>query len=167
MKMLAPWRTRRSEPGHRTGGGDTLSMFRSRMNELFDEMFQESPAKELFFAGDDWTRAEGPSFEVSESDEELRVKAELPGIDEKDVEVTVENGMLLVKGEKRSERDEKRRRYHVSEVSYGSFERSIPLPAGADVDAAKASFDKGVLTLVLPKRQVAESSAKRIPLSKG
>lgn len=167
MKMLAPWRTRKSELSHRSGDGDPLALFRNRMNEVFDEMFREAPTKELFFGGDDWTRLEGPSFEVSESDEELRVKAELPGIAEKDVEVTVENGMLLVKGEKRAERDEKHRRFHVSEVSYGSFERSIPLPAGADVDGAKATFDKGVLTLMIPKKPAAESAARRIPLSEG
>lgn len=167
MKMLAPWRTRKSELSRRGGDEDAFSVFRSRMNEMFDEMFGDSPAGDLFLTGDDWTRADGPSFEVSESDDELRVKAELPGIAEKDVEVTIDNGTLLVRGEKRAERDEKKRRYHVSEVSYGSFERSIPLPAGADVDAAEATFDQGVLTLVVPKKEVTEAASKRIPLSSG
>ena len=165
MKMLAPWRTRTSETGRASGSGDALSMFRSRMDDMFDEMFGEDPVRSAVPGADAWTRPAGPSFEVSESGDEFRVKAELPGIDGKDIEVTVTDGTLVVKGEKRAERDEKHRRYHVSEVSYGSFERRVPLPAGADVDAAKATFDKGVLSLTIPKKEVAEADARRIPLS--
>ena len=99
------------------------------------------------------------------------IEAELPGVDDKDVTITLANGVLTIKGEKRSERDENRDSYHLSERSWGTFERSVRLPDTVDEAKLKASFDKGVLTIIAGKRpdavqqSVASQSAPRRPLS--
>src|SRR3546814_5339123 len=92
----------------------------------------------------------------SETDKEIRVTAELPGLDEKDVEITVEDGALTLRGEKRSEVEDKDRGY--SELSYGRFERRIGLPKGVDRDQANATFRNGVLTVTLPKTEAANEN---------
>jgi len=104
-------------------------------------------------------------FEVSETDDEIRVKAELPGMDEKDIAVELEENMLVIRGERKAEKETKNRNYHVSEMSYGGYHRSIPLPARIDRDKAKAKFKRGVLTLTLPKTEKARAERRRIPIS--
>jgi len=91
------------------------------------------------------------------------VTAELPGLEEKDVEIQVDDDVLTISGEKRSEIDDKDRRY--SERYYGRFERRIALPAEVDEDRANASFRNGVLTVTLPKTERARQNVKRIPIS--
>ena len=95
--------------------------------------------------------AMAPRVDVSETDTELKIEAELPGIDEKDVEVVLSDGRLTIKGEKKQEKEEKKKDYHMVERSYGSFARSIVLPFEADPDKVKATFAKGVLTVTVPK----------------
>src|SRR3546814_16601970 len=89
--------------------------------------------------------------ELGETDTEIRVTAELPGLDEKDVDITVEDGVLTLRGEKRAQVADQERGY--SERSYGRFERRIGLPQGLDRDKAAATFKTGVLTVTLPRRQ--------------
>ncbi len=110
----------------------------------------------------------GMSFDldVRENDHELVFEAELPGMDEKDVQVSVRNGMLFLKNEKKSERDEKKDTYHLVERSYGSFERSFRLPEAADQENITADFDKGVLRVVVPKRPEAAKAEKTIPIGR-
>ncbi len=105
-------------------------------------------------------------FDVSETDDAIEVTAELPGLDEKDVEVVLENGVLTVKGEKKAESEKKEKDYYVAERSYGAFRRSFRLPETVDEDKIQAAFDKGVLKLVLPKLAEAQRKAKKIPISK-
>jgi HSP20 family protein len=88
-------------------------------------------------------------------------------MDESNVEVMVRNGVLLLKGEKKSERDKSRDTYHLVERSYGSFERSFQLPDSADEAQIKAEFNKGVLRVVVPKRAEAIKAEKKIPIGKG
>ena len=105
-----------------------------------------------------------PSLDVSETDDEIIVQAELPGLEEKDVEVTLENDVLTLKGTKQDEqKDEERNYYHV-ERSYGTFQRSVQLPAGLDRDNVKAVFKNGVLTVALPKTAEAKSERKVIDI---
>lgn len=105
-------------------------------------------------------------FDVSEGDDAIEVSAELPGLDEKDVEVVLENGVLTVKGEKKAESEKKEKDYYLAERSYGAFRRSFRLPDTVDEDKINADFDKGVLKLVLPKLAAAKRKAKKIPISK-
>jgi HSP20 family protein len=111
--------------------------------------------------------AMAPRVDVSETDTELKIEAELPGIDEKDVEVVLSDGRLTIKGEKKQEKEEKKKDYHLLERSYGSFARSIALPFEADPDQVKASFAKGVLTVTVPKPPEIKAKEKKIAIGKG
>jgi HSP20 family protein len=103
-----------------------------------------------------------PRVEISETDKELQVHAELPGLDEKDIEVLLDDGVLTLQGEKRSESKDTNRR--MSERYYGRFERQIALPTDILEDKVNASFKQGVLTVTLPKSETAMQRAKRIPV---
>jgi HSP20 family protein len=92
-----------------------------------------------------------PSTDVVESDKEIQITAELPGLEEKDIQVNVADNVLTIKGEKTAQKEEKDKNYRLVERSYGSFSRSIELPAGVDPGVIKASISKGVLTVVIPK----------------
>jgi HSP20 family protein len=105
-----------------------------------------------------------PSIDVRESDKEIRIEAELPGIDEKDVSVTLREGVLSIKGEKKSSREETKDEMHISERSYGSFQRSFRVPDTVDVEKVAANFDKGVLTVTMPKSAEAVQRERKIPI---
>jgi HSP20 family protein len=165
MKDLIPWRKKSEELMSSRREDTSLDMLERRMNRLFEDFFEDfGPAwnrGSLLRRGEGWAE-ELPSFEVSESDEEFCVKAELPGMDEKDIDVSLEGRELTIRGEKKREHEDKHRDYYVSEVSYGEFCRSIQLPEGIDRDKVKAEFKKGVLTLTLPKTEEGRVQRKRI-----
>jgi HSP20 family protein len=100
-----------------------------------------------------------PSVDVTETDKEIEITAELPGLEEKDVQINVADNVLTIKGEKKSEKEEKdkNKNYRLVERSYGSFARTLELPAGVDPDAIKASIAKGVLTVTVPKPAPAQT----------
>jgi HSP20 family protein len=108
-----------------------------------------------------------PELDVRESANAIVVEAELPGVDEKDVNVTLKDGVLVIKGEKRHETDEKGESYHMMERSFGSFERSIRLPDSVDEAQIEAKFDKGVLTVTAAKKPEAVKEARKIEIKKG
>jgi len=103
-----------------------------------------------------------PAVDVSETDKAYEITAELPGMDEKNVEVKVANGILTIKGEKHGEKEEKQKDYYMRERSFGSFERSFQVPDDVDADKIEANFKKGVLSVTLPKSAEAEKAAKKI-----
>jgi len=103
-----------------------------------------------------------PAVDVTETDKAYEITAELPGMDEKNIDVKFANGVLTIKGEKEDEKEEKQKDYYVRERSYGSFERSFQVPDGVDGDKIEANFKKGVLTLTLPKSAEAQKAEKRI-----
>jgi HSP20 family protein len=103
-----------------------------------------------------------PAVDIAESDKAYEVTAELPGMDEKNIEVKLTNGNLTIKGEKREEKEEKKKDYYLSERHFGSFERQFRVPEGVDVEKIEASFKKGVLTVTLPKRPEAQKPEKKI-----
>ena len=103
-----------------------------------------------------------PAVDVVENEKAYEITAELPGMDEKNIEVKVANGFLTIKGEKQEEKEEKKKDYYLQERSFGSFERSFGLPEGVDADKIQASFKKGVLTVMLPKKPEAQKPAKKI-----
>lgn len=92
-----------------------------------------------------------PNTDVTETDKEIEITAELPGLEEKDVQINVADNTLTIKGEKKAEKEEKDKNYRMVERSYGSFSRTIELPAGTNPDSIKASISKGVLKVVVPK----------------
>jgi HSP20 family protein len=154
---LIPWKKRSALP-ERWRNEDPFDVLHREINDLFDGYYRG-------FGGLGRRMAGSAGFELSETDEEIRVKVELPGMDEKDIAVELEEDMLVIRGERKEEKETKKRNYHVSEMSYGGYHRSIPLPARIDREHAKAKFKRGVLTLTLPKTERAKTDQKRIPVS--
>jgi HSP20 family molecular chaperone IbpA len=103
-----------------------------------------------------------PAVDVTETEKCYKVTAELPGMDEKNIEVKIANGMLTIKGQKQEEKEEEKQDYYVRERSFGSFERTFPVPEGVDLDKVDASFKKGVLTVTLRKTAEAQKEEKKI-----
>lgn len=126
-----------------------LSPFDILSNEMTRWFFQGHPWVGIRGEEVDWA----PSLEISETDTEIHVKAELPGLSAEDVEIEVADGILTIKGEKKEETEEKDRRIHHREVVYGAFARKVSLPTDVKAEKAKASFEKGVLSIVLPKEE--------------
>ena len=162
LRDLIPWgRERTSVPSlyERDQVTPFLTLHRE-MNRLFDEAFRDFATPAFFGRMRSW-----PSVEVAETDKDMRISAELPGLDEKDVEVLMEDGALIIRGEKKSEVDDKERQF--SERYYGRFERRIPLGFEAEGDKVEAEFNNGVLTVTLPKSAKAQAAAKRIAINSG
>ena len=141
-----------------------FASFQREMNRLFDNFFGG-------FSLSPWTpleRGAAPTFtprvDVSETDKEIRVSAELPGMEEKDIDVSLTQDTLTIKGEKKEETEDKGKDYYRVERSFGSFMRSIPLPVEVDTDKVEATFKKGVLDITLPKTAKAIQQTKKIPL---
>jgi HSP20 family protein len=158
MKDLMPWTFRKKEVPVRRETGNPFSLLQREMNDLFDNFFGDFGIRPFDTGLNDF----GPIVDVSGSDKEIRVTAELPGMEEKDIDVSINHESLTMKGEKKEEKEDKGRSYYVTERSYGSFSRTIPLPVGVDADKAEASFKKGVLTVKLPKTAKAAEEAKKI-----
>ncbi|MGC2589798.1 MAG: Hsp20/alpha crystallin family protein [Pseudolabrys sp.] len=142
---------------------------RQEINRMFDDFgwgswptFRRSlfATEPMFSRG--LTRTNMLAVDVAESEKAYEVTAELPGIDEKNIEVKVANGILTMKGEKQEEKEEKKKDYYLQERHYGSFKRSFEIPEGVDPDKIEAIFKKGVLTVTLPKKVEAQKPAKKV-----
>ena len=131
------------------------------MNRLFDDVIQDF-GRQSSGLGQSFLTS-WPSVEVSDTGKEMRLTAELPGLEEKDVEVLFDDGVLVLRGEKRAENEDKDRRF--TERFYGRFERRIPLGYDLDPDKINAQFRNGLLTVTLPRSAEAESRLKRIPIN--
>jgi len=140
----------------------------SRLFEDVDRGLWRSPfGRSIFDVEPFWSRqlttgSTAPAVDIAEKDNAYDLTAELPGMDEKNVEVKLVNGSLTIKGEKKEEKEEKKKDYYLSERTFGSFERSFTLPEGVDTDKIEASFKKGVLTIKLPKKPEAIKPEKKI-----
>lgn len=143
---------------------DPFTVIRRDMDRLFDEMARGFGMPRAW--GDGGTV---PRVDVQETDKAIEVKAELPGVEEKDLDLQLAEGMLTIKGEKKQEREEgeKGKGYYMMERSYGSFFRRIPLPAEVQQDKVEARFKNGVLTVSLPKSPEAAAKVKRIEVKGG
>lgn len=138
-----------------------------RLFEDFDRGFFRWPPRALAEPDRLWGRAIAPAVDIVEREADFQVTAELPGMAEKDIEVRLANGVLTIKGEKKEEKEEKRKGYHLSERRYGSFERSFRVPDGVDAEKIAADFSKGVLTVTLPKRPEAMKAERKIEVKPG
>ena len=149
--------------------------FRREVDRLFDDFSSgvwRSPFGRSFFDIEPFRRAETafasvPAVDVTQSDKGYEITAELPGMEDKDIEVKLANGVLTLRGEKRDEKEEKNKDYYVRERSFGSFERSFQVPEDVDADKVNASFKKGVLTVMLPKSAQAQKAEKKIEIKAG
>jgi HSP20 family protein len=148
-------------PGNLFGpiGSDPFLTLHREMNRMFDEIMRGSWAG----TGQSGNRSGAlmaPSMDVTESDKEVRIQAELPGVNEKVVELSLNDDLLTLRAEKRQERKEEREGAHVSERSYGTFQRSLRLPFQVSPDQVQARFENGVLTITLPKSRQQERSRR-------
>lgn len=151
---LVPWHRRFPTPSPLVGD------LQQQINRLFDDVWSGHPTE---------PSSEGlaqltPSIDVSETDDAFHIEAELPGADEKDIDVTLSDGVLSLKGEKKFESEQKGKNAIVKERRYGSFFRSFRLPPEADVDGIQAKFEKGVLHVTVPKKPEAKQTTKQIEI---
>lgn len=135
-----------------------------RMGHLFDDLWRDFPrpfSRELC----QWEGMEMPRVDVTEDDTSIRISAELPGMDDKDVEVSLTDDRLVIKGEKKAEKSEETEDgYSYTERSYGKFERSFPVGKTVKADEVDAKFDKGVLTITMPKIKKPEEDVRKIEI---
>lgn len=161
---LVPWRGSRAPARREEEDGESLYDVRREMNRLFDDFFRSADLMAPFERGGSFT----PSINVTESDEAIEVTAELPGMDEDDIDLTLSRQGLTIRGEKREEKEDEGKNYYTRERSYGYFRRSVPISIGAiDQDKVEATFDKGILTITLPKQEKAQAVTKRIEVKGG
>lgn len=145
---LIPWRSKQNKSAQ--GGEITLPGLRDELDNLIDRFFQDPFALSLADTFRGW--GGGLRTDLAESEDEVVVRAELPGVDPKDVEISVANGMLTLSGEKKAEHEEKRQDYHYAERQFGSFHRSVQLPPYVDPNKVDATFKNGVLTVTIAKQ---------------
>lgn len=163
LRTLVPWAGGRQASTPATRETDPFTAFRREMDRLFDDTFGSRwMTPSLSTAG-----SMIPRMDVDETDTEIIVSMELPGVDKKDVTIDLTGDMLTVKGEKKEEKDSKEEGRHVVERSYGSFARSIRLPYSVGENDVDATVDKGVLTLKVRKPAEARSEPKRIAIKGG
>ncbi|MFZ1101533.1 MAG: Hsp20/alpha crystallin family protein [Hyphomicrobiaceae bacterium] len=143
---------------------DIFSAMRDDMDRLFERFEHGWPRWPTVFSRDE--RLTVPELDVRESTDAITVEAELPGVDEKDVTVTLANGILTIKGEKKQEKEEKAASYHLTERSFGSFDRSIRLPDTIDDAKVEAKFDRGVLKVTAAKKPEAVKAERKIEIKK-
>jgi len=154
----------------RTAVPDVWQPFRSEFDRLFDRLsgsFGIPSLRRMFDLEPAWRwdtslNFTAPAVDVSEDDKSYKITAELPGLDEKNIDVTVSGDTLVLKGEKREEKEEKEKNRYMSERSYGAFQRAFSLPEGVDRDKIAANFAKGILTVTLPKTTEAQKQQKKI-----
>jgi HSP20 family protein len=159
-----------SRPARReTAAPDVWQSFRGEMDRLFDRFSANFglPSLRRMFDWEPQLRGSlfsfsAPAIDMSEDKKSYRISAELPGLDAKDVDVSITGDMLVLKGEKRQESEQKDANYHFSERRYGSFQRAFELPASVDRDKISANFAKGVLTIDMPKTADAQKQPQKI-----
>lgn len=159
------------KPAETAFAGEVRRPFEALRKEV-DRLFEDFGGEEFWrrpfrsLAGIERSLAQklaaSPAVDVTETEKAYEITAELPGMDEKNIEVNLVNGGLTIKGEKKEEKEEKQKDYYVSERRYGSFERYFGLPDGVDAEKIEASFKNGVLKVMLPKTAEAQQPAKKI-----
>lgn len=142
---------------------DPFTAMRAEMDRVFDNFMDRGWGATSFF-NTAKTGALVPDIDVKENDNEIIIEAELPGMEEKDVEVSIRNGLLTIKGEKRVEEAKEQDDCHITERRHGSFQRSLRMPDTIDEDKIDASLEKGVLHLKLAKKPEAVSSPRKISI---
>lgn len=143
-----------------------LFSLQREVNRLFDDFFRGFDLRPLRIAEERWGGF-SPKMDLEETEKEYRITAELPGVEEKDVEVLLTGNSLTLKGEKKEEKEEKGKSFYHVERSYGTFQRTVPLPEGIDLKKIDAEFKNGLLTVKLPKTAEAKTRSKKVPVKGG
>lgn len=161
---LIPWRSKEREATKEGEAGSALSRFHSEVDRLFEHFFDEPLWGGSRF-GPGLTSWSGwsPSLDVTESENEITVRAEIPGVDPKDIDISISGGTLTISGEKKEQSEERQGNRYRAERRFGSFRRSLGLPQSVDTEKIDAEYDRGVLTIHLAKSE--EAVTRRIPVS--
>lgn len=138
--------------------GSPFFSLQTEINRMFDEALRGFPAP-AFGNGD---RVLSPAIDVKETEQGIELTAELPGVEEKDLEVSIVEDLLIIKAEKKQEQKKEEKGYYMMERSYGTVSRSIRLPFDADPDKVSASFDKGVLKIAVPRPAEEQAKVRKI-----
>ena len=166
LSDIIPWN--RNDKGlNKRPEADSFLNLRDEIDHLFDNFFEDPWHLRPFETLNNSLSGFMPRLDVNENDKEIRITVELPGMDEKDVQVALGNGVLTINGEKKAENKEKGNGFYRSERSYGSFQRQLSIPVEVNEDNVSALFKNGVLTVSLPKQQVFNSTTKKITIKKG
>lgn len=170
-----PVKTEETAAERSAATGDWLPFegLRREINRLFDDfggdIWRAPFHRSLFDTEPFWRRelswSTFPAIDIVDKEKVYEITAELPGMDDKNIEITLANGVLMIKGEKTEEKEEKKKDYYKSERHFGSFRRSFQLPTGVDAEKIEATFKKGVLTVTLPKTAEAQKQEKKIPIA--
>lgn len=161
IEKLLPWRQADNNYSvAKNSRYNSLFELQKQMNELFGNFFENG----ALTSGE--AEAFVPKFEVSESDKAIDISAELPGIEEDKIDISIENNILNISGEKQSEEKKDEKNFHLTERSYGSFNRYFSLPEGLALDKVEAKFKDGVLTMHLPKTDEYHKKVKKIKINK-
>lgn len=176
LKKLSPWNWFKKEDEHATSypatraesQGTPLTRLHTEIDRMFDDFFRGAGMPDIFQGR--WpaesTAFLKPKLDISEDDEQYKIAVEVPGISEKDIKVDIEGDMLSIRGEKKQENKTDKDKYHCVERSYGSFMRTLNLPANADTDSIKAKFKNGVLSININKKAGETTSGKTINIEK-
>lgn len=163
-KYMAPFKWGRREAPVRQGlEGHPVDFFRGEMNRLFDDFFKGFGMRPF----SEETESFGvfnPMVDMTEDESSVQITAELPGMDEKDIEINLNKDSLTIKGEKKTESEKKDKESYYTERSFGSFTRVLPIPADVDPEKAEAVFKKGVLNITLPKLVKEKKAQKKIKI---
>jgi HSP20 family protein len=160
---LIPWRNKSEQQISEDRPETSLTRLRDEIDHVFERVFHEPFSTRRGSALE--SIAQWPRIDLSESENEVVVTAEVPGIDPKDVDIHVSGNMLTIRGERRQEKEEEKRNYYYSERSFGQFQRFIPLPGSINPDRVDASYKNGTLTVSVAKRP--EAKPKRVEVKEG
>lgn len=181
LKKLAPWNWFKKEEEHHPAAlpvqryghsrdASPIAQFHQDIDRLFDNFFRGSGFPSLGFgreaaalAQTEWLK---PNLDIAANEKEYTISVELPGVDEKDVELELSDETLIIKGEKRQEKERREQDYYRMERSYGSFQRVLSLPEDAQQDDIVASYKHGVLTITIPRKAKPATKAKQIAINK-
>jgi HSP20 family protein len=170
VAVKMPEQSREAARGSRATAWGPFDLLRREVDRLFEDFDHGLPplsaGRSLFDVEPLWRRqlsfGSVPAMDIVERDQGFEVSAELPGMEPANIDVKLANGILTISGEKKEEREEKRKNSYLSERRYGSFERSLRVPDGVDAEKIEANFSKGVLTVKLPKSAQAQKNEKKI-----
>lgn len=161
IRNLIPWSRSGREISARREGTDPIHALQSGIDRVFEDFWRLA---EQSIGGAGGTSL--PRLDVRDTDKAVEVTAELPGMDDADVELDVAEGMLTIRARKKAERTAEEKGYLVRERSFGAVERLVPLPAGLDLDAAQAALKNGVLTITIPKIAEAQGAVRQISVKR-
>jgi HSP20 family protein len=156
---------KKEDQARMTAGWTPLTHLRREIDRLFEDFHPFALGRA--FRDMDWLPREwpvAPAVDLAEKEGGFEITAELPGLDQKDIEVKVTDGVITIAGEKAEERRDEKKDYHLSERRYGSFQRSFRLPDGVDAERIEAAFNNGLLTIMLPKSPTAAKNEKKIEI---